>query len=93
MGNFLEDIAAPETLRVMVENLEARGEHQAADELNRSWDSFIGLLDQAADTLSHFEITVPRFRELLQLALSTCDLGHIPQGLDQVALGLSLIHI
>ena len=85
--NFLEDIAAPETLRVMVENLEAREEHQAADELNRSWDSFIGLLDQAADTLSHFEMTVPRFRELLQLALSTCDLGHIPQGLDQVALG------
>ncbi len=85
--DFLEDIAASETLRAMVEDLESHGEHALADELNRSWDSFIRLLDQTADTLSHFDMTVSRFRELLQLALSTCDLGHIPQGLDQVALG------
>lgn len=85
--HFLEDVAAPDTLRAMVQQLESRGEHDLADQLNRSWDSVVGLLDQAVDTLSNADMTPSRFRELLQLALSTCDLGHIPQGLDQVSLG------
>lgn len=69
------------------EKLEQNGQNEQADLERRSYDLLIHQLDQMVMALGDREITPRRFLDLFELSLSFCDIGSLPQGLDEVEIG------
>ena len=85
--NLLEDLNSGECLKNLAINLEDDGETALALETERLWNTLCELLDTAAVTLGDTAITAHQFASLFDLMLSTCTLGEIPQGLNEVTVG------
>lgn len=84
---LLQEMRVPRTIRFQVARLDAQGEHALADAQTRLWDYLVSLLDKFATALADTRLSATRFAELFHLAVSTDDLGSIPQGLDGVVIG------
>lgn len=84
---LLEETGAPKHLRALAMRLEEQGKGALALEQGRIWDLLMKLLDQMAGALQDRVATPRRFGELLRLVIESQDLGHIPEGLDNVAVG------
>ena len=84
---LLQEVDAPQRLKELAAGLEAAGEFNLADEQLRLWDLLMQILDQTALVIGTTAISSKRYMELLRLVVNTGDIGFIPQGLDEVAVG------
>ncbi len=84
---LLTELRVSRMVRLQVARLDADGEHALADYQSRVWDYLIALLDKFALALADTHLPAARLAELFRLAVSTDDLGSIPQGLDGVVIG------
>lgn len=84
---LLEETGAAYQLKSLVTLLREEGRNQLADEQAALWELLMAILDQAALTLKGTRLSLRRFLDTLRLVFSTCDLGLIPQGLDEVQFG------
>lgn len=84
---LLMDFDTPQCLKELAINLEDDGETALALETERLWNTLCELLDTAAVTLNDTNVTAHQFSSLFDLMLSTCTLGEIPQGLNEVTIG------
>lgn len=84
---FLSASHVPRCIRLQAARLDNQGEHAAADCQARLWDYLMGVLDKFAVALPDTRLPLARLVDLFHLAVSTDDLGSLPQGLDGVILG------
>lgn len=83
---FTEKIEAPKNLKALSQKLDDDGNLRESEMQVRSYDLFISLLDQLVMALED-DIDGDKYCELFCLSLRLMDIGSIPQGLDQVAVG------
>ncbi|MBE6795207.1 MAG: hypothetical protein E7533_01340 [Ruminococcaceae bacterium] len=67
--------------------LENDGFSVEASRLNVSWNKLMELLDTMVKLTENKFYSLKRWYELFSLLVSCCDVGEIPQGLDQVTIG------
>ncbi len=84
---FLCDSGAKERLGEEVAKDHAAGRHNQAQEKGQVWQLLMNVLDTFAAVLGATELAGRRAFELFRLAVSSYDLGSIPQTLDQVLVG------
>ena len=84
---LLQETGAAFQLKSLVTALRGEGRNQLAEEQAALWELLMSILDQAALTLKGTRLSLRRFLDTLRLVFSTCDLGRIPQGLDEVSFG------
>ena len=60
---------------------------QEAEAQGQVWNLLMNVLDQLADILGEAKISFREFSDLLSLMLGLCDVGEIPQGMDEVVFG------
>lgn len=84
---LLAELRVARCVRLRVAKLDADREHALADHQARLWEYVMELLDTFATGLAETRLSAARFAELFRLAVSSDDLGSIPQGLDGVVIG------
>ncbi len=84
---LLEEIGLPERLGRRADDLERRGDLNAAARCRQLWDILAGGLEQCALLLADTELDLDEFSRLFSLVLSQYDVGTIPVSLDRVAVG------
>ncbi len=58
-----------------------------ADAQGQVWNALMNILDQLAEILGNSPAELREFAELLTLMVGLCDIGRIPQGLDEAVFG------
>lgn len=76
-----------DALTALARQLAADGHAFEGEDVARSYELFIGVLDQMVRTLGNAPLTAGEFTELMQITLAGTDMGKIPQGIDQVVIG------
>ena len=84
---YLEEIHAAENLSAYVDSLPAPDNDIFLNDSMRLWDAIIEILEIFAGPLGNVHMPWRRLCELFRLALSTCEVGSLPQTLDQVLVG------
>lgn len=84
---LLEAYGVPEGLRRLAASLEEAGEAVAAGQQERIWDLLMHILQQSAVVLRDQPLSLREYGPLFHLMAAFEDLGSIPQGLDEIALG------
>ena len=84
---LLCELETAQSLKELAIALEDSGETAIALETERLWDVLCELLDTAAQTLGDAPVTAGQFCDYFDLMLSTCTLGEIPQGLNEITVG------
>lgn len=85
--NFLTDISLEEKIENRIRELSALGEHSAAEENGRLWQTVCNALDSIVEVLGDTEISTRGFLNQLKVILSEVDLGKIPAFYDEVTVG------
>ena len=85
--SLMQNMNTAENLRKLAVRLNNNGESVLAAEQNRMWEIAIEILDRIAESLKDVSLTAKRFRDLLNLIISTYTIGTIPQGLDEITVG------
>ncbi|CAB1251145.1 ATP-dependent nuclease, subunit B [Ruminococcaceae bacterium BL-6] len=86
---LLGRLETPRCLRELCARLKKIGENELADRQLRLWDMLMGILDQTALVLKGKELPPARFAELLRLVIASGTIASIPQGLDEVTVGVA----
>ena len=60
---------------------------QDAEAQGQAWNLLMNVLDQQANILGDSKLSFREFSDLLSLMLGMCDVGEIPQGIDEVVFG------
>ena len=60
---------------------------QEAEAQGQVWNLLMNVLDQLAEILGDAKLSFKEFSELLCMMLGLCDVGEIPQGMDEVVFG------
>ncbi|MBQ2676753.1 MAG: PD-(D/E)XK nuclease family protein [Clostridia bacterium] len=84
---FVIAVKADKNLLKFSKELDEKGFVLLADEERRSYDIFINLLDQLVMALSQTGTDKYKYFELFKSAAALCDIGSLPQGLDEVTVG------
>ena len=84
---LLQRLELPAKLAEKIAGYRAEGEQRAADDLERTWQAVMELLDSMETVLGGREISVREFRELFAVCTGGYSLGRIPQTLDSVQVG------
>lgn len=84
---FIVDMKANEGLNSFCKSLEKDGQISEADVQRSAYDLVIRLLDQMVMALDKFEIDFVNYCEIFDSAAAAADIGKLPQGLDEVAIG------
>ncbi len=84
---YLLQVKAGDRLRAFAQRLEANGDTAAAIECGRIWDVLMELLDALQEAIGVHTVGAKRFSQLLQIMISSAELGDIPDGIDEVAVG------
>lgn len=74
-------------LREMCDSFDGVNPYLSADMLVQSYDELMHIFDSMVNSLGEEAVDREAFRELLNLALNTGDIGVIPQTLDEVTFG------
>lgn len=82
--NFLIDNKIHEKLD---EKVKSYNSIAISDEYNTSYKLLISILDEMCMVFKNEKITFEKYKELLEIGLSSCELGKIPATQDQVVLG------
>lgn len=80
---FIESCGVPDALGKLCSNLDK----PAAQEQAGLWGMLMSLLDQLADILGDRRISRDELYSLVSMMIDLADVGHIPQGLDEVVFG------
>ena len=70
-----------------IEGMLPRLSPQEAEAQGQMWNLLMNVLDQLADILGDAKLPFRDFSDLLCLMLGLCDVGEIPQGMDEVVFG------
>lgn len=84
---FIIDMKANEGLNLFCKSLENQGQISEADVQRSAYDLVIRLLDQMVMALDKFDIDFANYCEIFDSAAAAADIGKLPQGLDEVAVG------
>ena len=85
--DFFEKISVIENLNKLTFSMEQNGDIDLASDEQQSYDAFIEVLDQIYMAVGENEVTVKEFEDLFLIAANACDIGEIPQRLDEVIVG------
>ena len=85
--SFLEEINASKHLVEYAGMLTAEDSKTFLDENTRLWDSIMDILDLFGVILENSHMPWRKFCELFRMAISSTDIGSLPQTLDQVLVG------
>ena len=85
--NFLESSKIPDRLYAMYKALESEGFSVEANRHSVSWDILISLLDTMSKIYNEKTVSISAWVEKFNLLVDSCDVGEIPQGLDEVKIG------
>lgn len=86
---LLEELHTASSLKELAAALMEDGNLPLAEEQERLWDLLMQVLDQIALVLGNHAISSRRYVELLRLIINSSELAFIPQGLDEVMVGLA----
>lgn len=81
--NLIDSAGAAQCIERMIPKLS----QAEADEQGQIWNSLMNILDQLADILSDTCISFREFSDLFVLMVGLCDVGQIPQGMDEAVFG------
>ncbi|MDD3428926.1 MAG: PD-(D/E)XK nuclease family protein [Oscillospiraceae bacterium] len=81
---LLEHFGAMEHLTATAQKIANEGQILLAEDMLRTWDITMDLLDEMAGLLGQEAITAGEYDELFLLLLRTTEVGHAPQTLDGV---------
>lgn len=84
---FLCDVHASAHLKEFIKKFPATQGELLLDQTVQLWDQLMDVLDVFGQVLKDHTIPYGRLCELMRLAVSCTELGHIPQTLDQVLIG------
>lgn len=80
---LIESAGAAECIERMLPKLSPAD----ADAQGQVWNALMNILDQLAEILGETHIAFKEFAELLTLMIGLCDIGKIPQGMDEAVFG------
>ena len=80
---FLIDTGADKQLLELAKSLDDK----TAYECSRSWDEFMNVLSLLAETIGTRKVFPQRYLELFRIITDSSDIGDIPGGLDEIAVG------
>lgn len=81
--NLIESSGADKCIERMIPKLS----QEEADAQGQIWNALMNILDQLANILSDTCISFREFSDLFTLMVGLCDIGRIPQGMDEVVFG------
>ncbi len=81
--NLLEATGVARCIERMIPKLS----QEDAEEQGQIWNTLMNILDQLASILAESKISLAEFTNLFTLMVGLCDVGKIPQSLDQVVFG------
>ena len=84
---LLEETGVPARLEMQAEELEAAGRPALAARTRQLWQALCGLLDTLVQALGPEPMEIGRFGDLFSLAVSSIELGSLPESVDQVLVG------
>lgn len=84
---LLEDFNAPKAFSAMADEYENMGDSVYSDALRQAWDKVMEILDSTVDCYGNCTPDTNEFCKILENAISTTDVGVIPQMADQVSFG------
>lgn len=84
---LFDDCDCSEKLRKMCDEMDASNPYLSEDMLIQSYDELMKIFDSIANSWGDMSINRETFREVLNLALNTGDIGVAPQTLDEVTFG------
>lgn len=84
---YLVRINAADSLRAYAQRLDKNGHTHDAIECGRIWDVLMELLDALQEAIGPQTVSAARFAELLHIMVDSADIGDIPDGIDEVAVG------
>lgn len=84
---LLQTFHVSRNLQAQAEKLREKGNAALAQEQQRLWDIFIGILDQMEQLLGKKRLPSKRYCELLKLVLKNAEISFIPNSLDEVTIG------
>ena len=85
--DFLISVGADKNLARYADEFEARGEFYSANIHRKSWSTLMSCLDNAVRVFDGDVCDKREFCDLFQILLNSCDIGAIPDRLDEVVLG------
>ncbi len=85
--HFLLALQFPKQVQQMGEHAMQRGDKRRGEAYLRLWDLLCDCLDDLALVLGEETLSANEFADLLKLLLSSCNMGHIPAGMDEVMVG------
>ena len=80
---LIESAGAAECIERMLPKLSPAD----ADAQGQVWNALMNILDQLADILGDTSVSFKDFTELFTLMIGLCDIGKIPQGMDEAVFG------
>ncbi len=83
MYNLLDAADSAKCIERMIPKLS----QEEAEEQGQIWNSLMNILDQLANILSDTTVSLTEFTDLFTLMVGSCDVGKIPQSMDQVVFG------
>lgn len=81
--NLIDSAGAAECIERMLPSLSP----EDANTQGQVWNALMNMLDQLAEILGDARISFREFSELFTLMVGLCDVGKIPQGMDEVVFG------
>lgn len=84
---LLCDIDAGKNLKALALLYQNNDNLALALEQERIWDMLMEILDKLATIVGDTAVDASRYFELFDCMLSVCDIGSIPQGLDEITIG------
>lgn len=84
---LLTEVNAGENLKEIAKELEEKVSAQAALLQQRVWDCVMSVLNDISNIIGTNKKTISQFETIFSIALNACELGNIPQGLDEVTVG------
>ena len=85
--DYTEQIDISRNLYSLINKLKEKNDFELAESERQSFDAFIGVLDQIHMSVGNNEISTREFTELFDSAINACNIGEIPQRLDEVIVG------
>ena len=73
-----------EHLKLLAAELFENGEYDLAQEQNKVWDIFIGLLNSISSAAGNKKMSAKKFYSLFNLMVSYSSMGAVPTGLDEI---------
>ena len=85
--NFIIAMGADKGLSAFCDRLRRNGKNTEADTQQSAYDLVIALLDQLVMALEKYDTDYNAYFDMLASAANGADIGRLPQGLDEIAVG------